>query len=218
LGGETVNTAVFLLNRAPTQSVDGKTPYEVWHGVNPPVHFLLTFGYVAHVKNSDQRLIKIDERSTPMVFVGYEARTKVFLFYNPMSRRVHVLRDVMFEEERSLDWGADKGAGPDDDVEPFQVEHYTLVPVGQGGSAARTPHAASAPATTTSPTTPSQTEMPSPGAGTRTPAPTSTPMLTVNSCSKVRLDLQADKSPVVVKGPFFPRVVNPRYRIRGTNV
>jgi hypothetical protein len=30
------------------------------------------------------------------------------------------------------------------------------------------------------------------------------------------MDLQADKSPVVVKGPFFPRVLNPRYRIRGT--
>jgi hypothetical protein len=41
-------------------------------------------------------------------------------------------------------------------------------------------------------------------------------LLTVNSCIKVRLDLQADKSPVVVKGPFFPRVVNPRCRIRGT--
>jgi hypothetical protein len=33
---------------------------------------------------------------------------------------------------------------------------------------------------------------------------------------KVHMDLQADKSPVVVKGPFFPRVVNPRYRICGT--
>jgi hypothetical protein len=43
-------------------------------------------------------------------------------------------------------------------------------------------------------------------------------VLTVNSCIKVRLDLQADKSPVVVKGPFFPRVVNPRYQIHGTNV
>jgi hypothetical protein len=43
-------------------------------------------------------------------------------------------------------------------------------------------------------------------------------MLTVNSCIEVRLDLQADKSSIVVKGPFFPRVVNPRYRIRGTNV
>jgi hypothetical protein len=41
-------------------------------------------------------------------------------------------------------------------------------------------------------------------------------LLTVNSCIKVRLDLQEDKSPVVVKGPFFPRVVNPRYRICGT--
>jgi hypothetical protein len=41
-------------------------------------------------------------------------------------------------------------------------------------------------------------------------------LLMVNSCIKVRLDLQADKSSVVVKGPFFPRVVNPRYRIRGT--
>jgi hypothetical protein len=43
-------------------------------------------------------------------------------------------------------------------------------------------------------------------------------LLMVNSCIKVRLDLQVDKSPVVVKGPFFPRVVNPRYRICGTNV
>jgi hypothetical protein len=43
-------------------------------------------------------------------------------------------------------------------------------------------------------------------------------LLTVHSCNKVRIDLQADKSPVVVKGPFFPRVMNPRYRIRGTNV
>jgi hypothetical protein len=36
--------------------------------------------------------------------------------------------------------------------------------------------------------------------------------------SKFVCDLQAYKSPVVVKGPFFPRVVNPRYRIHGTNV
>jgi hypothetical protein len=32
----------------------------------------------------------------------------------------------------------------------------------------------------------------------------------------VQVDLQADMSAVVVNGPFFPRVVNPRYRICGT--
>jgi hypothetical protein len=31
-------------------------------------------------------------------------------------------------------------------------------------------------------------------------------LLTVNSCIKVRLDLQADKSSILVKGPFFPQV------------
>jgi hypothetical protein len=41
-------------------------------------------------------------------------------------------------------------------------------------------------------------------------------VLTVYNRIKVQVDLQADKSPVVVKGPFFPRVVNPRYRICGT--
>jgi hypothetical protein len=43
-------------------------------------------------------------------------------------------------------------------------------------------------------------------------------LLTVYNRIKLQVDLQADKSPVVVKGPFFPRVVNPRYRICGTNV
>jgi hypothetical protein len=43
-------------------------------------------------------------------------------------------------------------------------------------------------------------------------------LLTVYNRIKLQVDLHADKSPVVVKGPFFPPVVNPRYRIRGTNV
>jgi hypothetical protein len=44
----------------------------------------------------------------------------------------------------------------------------------------------------------------------------SSTMLTVYIRIKVHMDLQADKCSVIVKGPFFPRVVNPRYRIRGT--
>jgi hypothetical protein len=40
-------------------------------------------------------------------------------------------------------------------------------------------------------------------------------LLTVYIRIKLHMDLQADKSPIVVKGPFFSRVVNPRYQIRG---
>jgi hypothetical protein len=41
-------------------------------------------------------------------------------------------------------------------------------------------------------------------------------LLMVDYRIKVHMDLQADKSTIVVKGPFFPRVVNPMYRIHGT--
>ncbi|WVZ50853.1 LOW QUALITY PROTEIN: hypothetical protein U9M48_002065 [Paspalum notatum var. saurae] len=74
--GEAVTTAVFILNRSPTQSVDGKTPFEVWHGVKPSVHFLHTFGCIAHVKAGGKHPTKLEDRSTQMVFVGYEAGTK----------------------------------------------------------------------------------------------------------------------------------------------
>jgi hypothetical protein len=43
-------------------------------------------------------------------------------------------------------------------------------------------------------------------------------LLTVYNRIKLQVDLHAGKSPVVVKGPFFTRVLNPRYRIHGTNV
>ena len=42
--GEAVRMAVFLLNRMPTKSLDGMTPFEAWHGRKPNVHYLCTFG------------------------------------------------------------------------------------------------------------------------------------------------------------------------------
>jgi transposase InsO family protein len=102
--GEAVSTAVFLLNRAPTKSVAGKTPFEAWHGRKPDVEFLRTFGCVAHVKTARPHLKKLEDRSSPMVFIGYEQGAKAWRFYDPVARRVHVSRDAVFQEEASWDW------------------------------------------------------------------------------------------------------------------
>jgi hypothetical protein len=40
LWGEVVVTTVFILNYAPTQSVTGKTPHEVWHDTKHIVRFM----------------------------------------------------------------------------------------------------------------------------------------------------------------------------------
>ena len=51
--GEAVTMAVFILNRAPTKALKGKTPFEAWYGCKPNVSFLRTFGCVDHVKGSN---------------------------------------------------------------------------------------------------------------------------------------------------------------------
>jgi hypothetical protein len=76
LWGEAMMTAVFLLNCAPTRSLVGCTPYEAWHGEKPLVHFLRVFGCVAHVKVTKPNTGKLDDRSTRMVMIGYEAGSK----------------------------------------------------------------------------------------------------------------------------------------------
>jgi hypothetical protein len=123
LWGEVVLTAVYILNWCRTQSVEGCTPYEVWHGVKPAVHHFHTFGCVAHVKQGNKKLSKLEDRHTPMVFIGYECGSKVWHFYNPSTKHVHISHDAVFEEDRAWDWGDDK---PGDGAEPFIVDYFTL--------------------------------------------------------------------------------------------
>jgi hypothetical protein len=104
--GEAVSTAVYLLNRAPTKSVVGMTPYEAWYGRKPSVDHLRTFGCVTHVKTVAGHTNKLADRSTPMVMIGYEAGTKAYRAYNPVNKKLVVTREVLFEEEKSWNWSS----------------------------------------------------------------------------------------------------------------
>jgi hypothetical protein len=104
--GEAVTTAVFLLNRAPTKSLEGKTPYEAYHGRKLSVGFLKTFGCLGFVKDKRPGLKKLDDRSTPMVFIGYSEGAKAYRMLDPNSGRVPVSRDVIFDENRGWEWNS----------------------------------------------------------------------------------------------------------------
>jgi hypothetical protein len=170
--GEAVNTAVYILNRCPTKSVTGMTPFEAWYGKKPAVHHLKTFGCIVYVKNTTPYLNKLDDRGKKMIFVGYERGTKAYRAYDPVVRRVHITRDVVFDEDAQWDWaGSPKEHATNvhgDDI--FRVEMMTI---GYGGqtqdpsAAASTPSAprtpASAPASiSTEQATPTDTQFVSP--------------------------------------------------------
>jgi Reverse transcriptase (RNA-dependent DNA polymerase) len=96
--------AVYILNRAYTKSLMSMTPYEAWYKRKPKVKHFRVFGCVVHVKTISTHIRKLDDRSTQMVFFGYEDGSKAYRVYNPMTNKVHVTRDAVFEEERGWDW------------------------------------------------------------------------------------------------------------------
>jgi transposase InsO family protein len=83
--GEAVMTAVYLPNRSYTRAVDGKMPYELWHGKTLNLQHLRVFGCLAHVKTARLHLKKLEDRSKKMVLLGYEAGSKAYKVFDPLT-------------------------------------------------------------------------------------------------------------------------------------
>jgi hypothetical protein len=111
--GEAVSYAVYVLNKTLLKSTGNKTPYEWWTGSKPTVSHLRVFGCIAHVKDAKPNLKKLEDRSQPMIFVGYEPGSAAYRCYNPSTKRVHISRDVVFDEEGTWDWSGDQTEGSD---------------------------------------------------------------------------------------------------------
>ena len=94
---------VFILNRAPTKALKGKTPSEAWYGRKLSVSFLWTFSCISHVRKTKSVLTKLEDRSTPMVLLGYEEDTKAYRLYDPCGGKVVVSRDVVFNKKAAWD-------------------------------------------------------------------------------------------------------------------
>ena len=70
LWGEAINHAVYLKNRTATKALDGKTPYEVFHGAKPVLKGLPEFGARVWIHNPDGS--KLDGRSVVGRWVGFD--------------------------------------------------------------------------------------------------------------------------------------------------
>jgi transposase InsO family protein len=95
--GEVVVTAVYILNRLPTKALNSRTPYEAWHGRKPAVSHLWVFSCLAFGKELGH-ISKLDDRSTPGVFIGYAEGSKAYHILDPGTQRVRMTRDVVFDE------------------------------------------------------------------------------------------------------------------------
>ncbi|KAG6493563.1 hypothetical protein ZIOFF_048555 [Zingiber officinale] len=118
--GEAVRHAVYLLNRLPTKALGDRTPFEAWMGRKPHLAHLRVFDCVAYVKNTTPHLKKLDDRSSPMVYLGVEEGCKAHRLFDPRHDKLQVSRDVVFQENSEWTWTA--GANHEENLPEFMVE------------------------------------------------------------------------------------------------
>lgn len=94
LWGEAVRTAAYLTNRSPTETLQQKTPFEMWNERKPNLKYVQLFGTTAHAKQTGY-LKKLDERSKKLIFIGYAPQG--YRLYDSISKQVIISRDVIFE-------------------------------------------------------------------------------------------------------------------------
>jgi hypothetical protein len=57
---EAVHTAVYLRNRSPTSTLDGKTPNEAWYGFKAKVNHLRIFGSTCYALVPNEKTTKLE--------------------------------------------------------------------------------------------------------------------------------------------------------------
>jgi hypothetical protein len=117
-----VVTAVYILNRSPTKALNSKTSYEAWHGCKPAVSHLQFFGCLAFAKELDH-IGKLDDRSTPGVFISYVEGSKVYRILDPGTQHVRTTHDIVFDEGRGWAWDKAMDDGSTPTYDNFTVDY-----------------------------------------------------------------------------------------------
>ena len=99
---EAVSTAVYIMNRTPTAAVHDVTPEEKFTGVKLDLSHLKVFGCIAYVHVPDELRTKLDPKVEKCVFIGYSLEQKGYRCYNPLTHKLRVSRDVVFDEMNSM--------------------------------------------------------------------------------------------------------------------
>lgn len=104
LWGEAIRHATYLINRVATRSLDGKTPYEALKKRKPNLSHLKVFGCVCYAQTNKVGRKKLDDRTRVLVHLGTKPGSKAYRLVDPLSKRIVVSRNVLFDEEKEWNW------------------------------------------------------------------------------------------------------------------
>lgn len=94
---EATHTAVFIINRLPTNTLHNLSPYQVLYHRPPDYSLLRTFGCACFPCLRPYNKHKLQFRSTKCIFIGYSSSHQGYLCLSP-NGRTYISRHVVFDE------------------------------------------------------------------------------------------------------------------------
>ncbi|KAG7587359.1 GAG-pre-integrase domain [Arabidopsis thaliana x Arabidopsis arenosa] len=91
-------TATYLINRLPTPVIEMESPFKKLFGTAPNYSKLRVFGCLCFPWLRPYTNNKLEDRSTPCVFLGYSQTQSAYLCLQPSSGRIYTSRHVKFDE------------------------------------------------------------------------------------------------------------------------
>ena len=94
-----VNIIVYLINKGPSSSLDGRIPEEECTGKNVNYYFLKTFGCESFVHIDKENRTKLEAKSKKCTFIGYGVNYFGYRLWDYENNKIIRSRDVIFNEK-----------------------------------------------------------------------------------------------------------------------
>ncbi|CAL2229032.1 unnamed protein product [Prunus armeniaca] len=99
-----MHTLVYILNRCPTKALKNITPFEAYSGRKLGIAHQKVFGSLCYFHVPVERRHKLEPKSFKGVFVGYATCEKEYRVFDPLSKKLFLSRDILFDEEAAWNW------------------------------------------------------------------------------------------------------------------
>uniref|UniRef100_A0A2N9IAG3 CCHC-type domain-containing protein n=1 Tax=Fagus sylvatica TaxID=28930 RepID=A0A2N9IAG3_FAGSY len=99
---EAVQTACYLINRSPSISLDFDIPERVWTEEDVSYAHLKVFGCKTFAHVPKEQKLKLDDKATPCIFVGYGDEKFGYKLWDPKKKKMIRSRDVVFHENENI--------------------------------------------------------------------------------------------------------------------